>query len=228
MALNIPLLQALDASSGRIPSPFTGEVYILSRTAMELAYTDATRPRASPAKGVLFMTTQRLVFPPEDRAKAGYASIELPFRGMTGGHLRQPIFSCNNSTASCTYYDGMPFTGELGYKIVIKNGGIGVSLPPSTAASVRRGRRQPLPGGEGGRGGGGGGGVAPENPAPDAWANEWGAGNLQGAVAAVDPSDPSRQYLTQPVVEGAGAEGRGTMPPLTERHASAGGLRHRG
>ncbi|OSX74906.1 hypothetical protein BU14_0262s0022 [Porphyra umbilicalis] len=163
MALNIPLLQAPDAPGGRIPSPFTGEVYILSRTAMELAYTDATHRRSSAAKGVLFMTTQRLVFLPEDPAKAGYASIELPFRGMTGEHLHQPIFSCNNLTASCAYYDGMPFTGELSYKIVFKNGGIGVFLPLFNRC-LGAARQAAAAAGGGGWGGGGGGGSPPRAP----------------------------------------------------------------
>lgn len=235
MALNIPLLQAPDAPGGRIPSPFTGEVYILSRTAMELGYTDDAHRRAHPAKGVLFMTTQRLVFLPEDAAKAGYESLELPFRGMTREHLHQPIFSCNNLTAACAYYEGMPFSGELNFKIVFKNGGIGVFLPlfNRCLGAARHAASAAAAAGDYAGGGGGGGGVGavyPEGGAPDAWANEWGAGNLQGAVAAVDPSDPSRLYLTQPVVEGAGAEGRGSMPPLVGGggHASAGGLRHRG
>lgn len=231
MALNIPLLSSPDAPGGRIPSPFTGEVYILSRTAMELGYKDGTH-RVHPSKGVLFMTTQRLVFLPEDAAKAGYESLELPFRGMTRETLHQPIFACNNLTASCAYYEGMPFTGELSFKIVFKNGGIGVFLPlfnRCLGAARQAASAAASAGDHPGGGGEGVGGVLPEGDAPDAWANEWGAGNLQSAVAAVDPSDPSRLYLTQPVVSDAETEGRGSMPPLVEgAHASAGGLRRRG
>lgn len=231
MALNIPLLPSPDAPGGRIPSPFTAEVYILSRTAMEVGYTDDAR-RAHPSKGILFMTTQRLVFLPEDAAKAGYESLELPFRGMTREKLHQPIFACNNLTASCAYYEGMPFSGELNYKIVFKNGGIGVFLPlfNRCLGAARQAASAAAAAGDHAWGGSDGvGGVHPEGDAPDAWANEWGAGNLQSAVAAVDPSDPSRLYLTQPVVESAGTEGRGSMPPLVGgAHASAGGLRRRG
>lgn len=232
MALNIPLLESPHEPGGRIPAPFTGEVYILTRTAMELGYTDDVHRHAHPSKGVLFMTTQRLVFLPEDGAKAGFESLELPFRGMTREVMHQPIFACNNLTASCAYYEGMPFSGELKFKIVFKNGGVGVFLPlfnrclggarhAASAAAVA--------GDHAGGGGEGVGGLFPEGGAPDPWANEWGAGNLQGTVAAMDPSDPSRLYLTQPVVDSAGTEGRGSMPPLVGgAHPSAGGLRHRG
>ncbi|GAB0498305.1 hypothetical protein MMPV_009646 [Pyropia vietnamensis] len=191
------------------------QVYILSRTALEMGYTDDSRRRTNPSKGVLFLTTQRLVFLPEDAIKAGYESLELPLRGMTREVLHQPIFACNNLTASCAYYEGMPFSGELNFKIVFKNGGIGTFLPNfNRCLGAARQAASAAAGNHAGVGGVSSGGVFPEGNAPDAWVNEWGAGNLQGAMAAVDPSDPSRLYLTQPVVQSAGTEGRGSMPQL--------------
>lgn len=224
MALNVPLLPSPDAPGGRIPSPFTGEVYILSRTALEMGYTDDSRRRANPSKGVLFLTTQRLVFLPEDATKAGYESLELPLRGMTREVLHQPIFACNNLTASCAYYENMPFSGELNFKIVFKNGGIGTFLPNFNRClgAARQAASAAAAAGDHA-------GVVPERNTLEAWANEWGADILEDAVAAMDPSDPSLLYLTQPVVQSAGTEGRGSMPQLAGGgHASAGGLRHRG
>lgn len=130
------------------------------------------------------------LFREDDRGKAGCDSFEAPFRGLQDEKFNQPIFGCNNLTATIQYYNEQPFTGGLTTRIDFIEGGVNTFLPlfnnvlTSTRvqmdAEQRRADNVPP--------------VAISQTTPDA--SEF---FPQSNTAFVDPSDPSQIYTTQPV-----------------------------
>lgn len=150
-----------------------------------------------------------------DRGRAACESFEVPFRGLWDERFHQPIFGCNNLTATIQYYDEQPFTGALTMRIDFIEGGVNTFLPTfnNVLISTRRQMAEeanqsnqdnipPVP--------------LSENT-PDA-ADFFPERN----TAFVDPSDPSRIYTTQPVSE---STQRRTDAPTWS--VSGGGLRRR-
>lgn len=213
MALNVPLT---DGPDGRFPLPFPGEVFVLTRDKICLHVKDADLNLKS-LKGRLFVTSMRQVFMPSNLQKSrGVESFELPWRGLWGERFNQPIFGVNNLTADVQYYDEQPFNGELSIRLDFMEGGVNTYLPVfnnilrATRAQLALESRSAA-------------GVVPAPiPGADAAAQapqEYYPGNSE---AFVDPSDPSRIYTTQPVVQDAGR--REQMPKW---NPSAGGMRQR-
>lgn len=126
------------------------------------------------------------------RSKANAESFEVPFRGLWDERFHQPIFSCNNLTATVQYYDDQPFNGDLSIRLDFVEGGVNTFLPvfnnvllaTRVQMDAERRRADNIPP------------VAISDVAPQA--EEYFPHNN---VAFVDPSDPSRIYTTQPVSE---------------------------
>lgn len=149
----------------------------------------------------------------QDRAKAQAESFEMPFRGLLDEKFNQPIFGCNNLTATIQYYDEQPFTGGLTMRLDFIEGGVNTFLPifnnvllatrVQLDAEARSGDNVPP--------------VPISQPIP-ASSDFFPASNM----AFVDPHDPSRIYTTQPMDE---SDERRTDAPTW--NASASGLRRR-
>lgn len=126
------------------------------------------------------------------RAKANAESFEMPFRGLWDERFHQPIFSCNNLTATIQYYDDQPFAGDLTMRLDFVEGGVNTFLPmfnnvllaTRVQMDAERRRADDIPP------------VAISDVAPQA--EEF---FPQNNLAFVDPSDPSRIYTTQPLTD---------------------------
>lgn len=135
-----------------------------------------------------------LMIRPEDQVKARAGTFEMPFRGLWDEKFNQPIFGCNNLTASIQYYDEQPFSGGLTVRIDFVEGGVNTFLPMFN--SVLRNARVQLAQES----------HQQQNSEPvivAATAPPIEAFLPSQNMAFVDPRDPSRIYTTQPVVESA-------------------------
>lgn len=150
------------------------------------------------------------------RMKArGAETFEMPFRGLWDERFNQPIFGCNNLTATIQFYDEQPFQGGLTMKIDFIAGGVNTFLPvfnnvlQATRVQMEQERRladnvTPSP-------------VAISESAPQP--TEY---FPHSNMAFIDPNDPTRIYTTQPAGE---TDDRRTDAPSW--NVSGGGLRRR-
>lgn len=145
------------------------------------------------------------------KGKANAESFEMPFRGLWNERFHQPLFSCNNLTASIQYYDDQPFSGDLSMQLDFVEGGVNTFLPVfnnvlyATRVQMDAERRTadnvpPVA-------------ISSVTPHPEEFFP-------QNNVAFIDPSDPSRIYTTQPASE----QHRADTP---QWNVSAEGLRNR-
>lgn len=189
MAINIPLHHGAD---GPFPLPFQGEAFLLTRDKTRISFKDATRS-VKHLKGRLYMTNLRMVFmvSPNDRAKADCETFEMPFRGLWDEAFHQPIFGCNNLTATIQFYDDQPFSGNLTMRIDFVEGGVNTFLPlfnnvlHATRVQLQREQQaqQYIPPVS----------ISSNTPAPQQYFPNQDA-------AFLDPQDPSRIYTTQPAM----------------------------
>jgi len=143
------------------------------------------------AKGILYLTTTRLVFiagggPPDP---SGLVAFALPFTALAPStEFKQPIFAANHLSGVCA-----GATGEAhAFKLEFKEGGVGTFLPLYFRL-LEYARAVAASGGGGGAGGSGAAAAAADaKPAPPP------AVAQAVATAFVDPSDPSKLFLTQP------------------------------
>lgn len=149
-----------------------------------------------------------------DRQKAnGTETFEMPFRGICDERFHQPIFGCNNLTATIQYYDDQPFQGDLTVRIDFVEGGVNTFLPTfnnvllATRVQMEAERRRA------------------EDVPPMAISDTTPAASEyfpQSNMAFVDPNDPSRIFTTQPA--GNSDERRSDTPSWS---VSGSGLRRR-
>lgn len=129
-----------------------------------------------------------------DRFKSQCESFEMPFRGLWDEKLNQPIFAANNLTATLQFYDNQPFTGDLSFKLIFREGGCNTFLHMFN--NVLRTTRQQLQAER--RLGGTPAPIAAPPSAPPV--EEYMSGHGE---AFVDPQDPSTIYTTQPAQLGS-------------------------
>lgn len=137
----------------------------------------------------------------------------MPFRGLWDESFHQPIFGCNNLTATIQYYDEQPFQGGLTMRIDFVQGGVNTFLPvfnnvlhaTRVQMNVERQQEQHVDPVH----------VQENTPSSTEFFP-------QSNMAFVDPSDPARIYTTQPA---EGVAGRRTDTPSW--NVSGGGLRRR-
>lgn len=139
----------------------------------------------------MFLTNYRLVFVAE-KPKPDLYAVEIPLLFVKQENVSQPIFGANNLSGLCKPVDAPPdATQQLKWKVSFINGGLGTLVPLfySALTYLRR---------------------ATENAA--ARAQEQAAPLADGVAAAVatqpppfmqtalvDPSDPTKIYLTSQV-----------------------------
>lgn len=134
--------------------------------------------------GTIFLTNYRLVFVPKKPTPA-ISAIELPILYIADEKVSQPIFGANNLTGVCTPVDSPPGSSErIKWKLSFTNGGMGTLVPLFYASieylrTTTRRRQQE------------------SAPAPAACMATAPPSFVQTAI--VDPNDPTKVYLTQPV-----------------------------
>lgn len=188
MAANPALVSSLD---GLAPAPFPGETITLARHGVEIAI-DGLRTADGKwsAKGTLWLTDVRMVFVAPSPNADGLQAFDIPLAYITHDKFNQPIFACNNLAGKVwPATEGGGPAGTLPpheYKLYFKEGGVGTLLPlyyrfVSTARLTLQRSRPSAP------------------PASTSAPSAPQAPSSLVATALVDPSDPSKIFLTQPV-----------------------------
>jgi WW domain-binding protein 2 len=143
--------------------------------------------------GVLYLTTARLVFIASTADPSGLVAFALPLAALSADtDFKQPLFSPNNLAGKVSATGGETHS----FKLEFREGGTGTFLPLYfNLLELNRVLAA--------RGGGGGGGSAdagaapaagPPPPAPAPAAPP----KPDVATAFVDPSDPTKLFLTEP------------------------------
>lgn len=83
-------------------------------------------------KGVLYMTTLRLVFvatpPVADLAGHQFSAFDMPVSYISQEKFNQPIFGANNLTGTCEPIAEMGLQGPTTFKLTFRHGGCGTFL----------------------------------------------------------------------------------------------------
>ncbi|EFN55018.1 hypothetical protein CHLNCDRAFT_134845 [Chlorella variabilis] len=191
MAANPPLCQ--DPYYGHtFPLPYHGEQICLSRGCIDIKLEGgALRTRGNNNMRLCFVADK-----PD--TSSGLHAFELPLAFITDEDFKQPIFNANNLSGRCFMVDGGPAGGEaVQWTLYFKDGGVGTFIPfffrscayvRSIASRMQQQQQYQQPAGVG-------------YPPPATAAPEAGAAPPQQLLqtALVDPSDPTKVYLTQPL-----------------------------
>lgn len=187
MALNPPLLPVYQPNSVPFPAPFAGEYICCSREQCHFKL-DGPRNYKFSGGGTAFLTNYRLVFVAKKPA-AGIHAMEFPLVFIDRINVQQPILGANYLHGECKPADSPPNTSEIiKWKLSFTNGGMGTFVRLVFAAveyvkvmsrqQQQQQQQQPPP-------------ATPDlTPTkPPAFLE----------TAFVDPNDPTKIYLTEPV-----------------------------
>eukprot|EP01025_Chloroclados_australasicus_P029046 TRINITY_DN2886_c0_g1_i1.p1 TRINITY_DN2886_c0_g1~~TRINITY_DN2886_c0_g1_i1.p1 ORF type:complete len:223 (+),score=33.62 TRINITY_DN2886_c0_g1_i1:102-770(+) len=195
MTANPALVETLARDT--IPAPFPGESILLQRKGINI---DINGVRTSSGKwqtrGVLYLTTVRMVFVAEKTdQRSGLAAFDLPLVYLQDIKFNQPILGANNLSGEVwPAIEGGGPAGTYpphGFKLYFKEGGVGTFLPlffrSLQNARVWYARTQQQ--------------QQQQQQQPTAQGQEQQEPENMVATAFVDPNDPTRVFLTQPVDE---------------------------
>lgn len=170
MALNIPLL----AAEGE-PVALPGEYFLLMRRDISCSVHVAGSNKLK-SKGVVYLSTKRIVFVAIPAARSRFQSFEAPLTSISGEKFNQPIFGANNLSGVATT-NRLPHPAK--FKITFNAGGVGTFLRLFFPMMER---------------------VHAANEAQrQAFFNQVENGKfVRSQQAYFDPSDPSVVYVTQP------------------------------
>eukprot|EP00884_Botryococcus_braunii_P021645 jgi/Botrbrau1/8164/Bobra.357_2s0010.1 len=188
MTANPALTQGFDGAL--VPTPFTGEVFALARGGIQFVVNEIRSAKGKwDTTGVLYLSNMRLVFVAKKMDNAtGLVAFALPLAYLRNDNFNQPIFGCNNLSGECwPAVDGGGPAGTLPphrFKIYFKEGGVGTFLPLyfRFVAYIREIQKRQA--------------MAPTGSAADAAYS-----SVDMNQAFIDPSDPSKVFLTQPVAD---------------------------
>merc|ERR1712072_862395 len=100
MAANPPLV--LGANGMLTPAPFAGEDFVLGRDGVQIEVDNVrTSSGKWKADGYLFVSHVRMVFVAPKADSSGLQSFDFPLAYVSNEKFNQPIFGCNNLSASC-------------------------------------------------------------------------------------------------------------------------------
>mmetsp|Transcript_11824 Transcript_11824/g.35409 ORF Transcript_11824/g.35409 Transcript_11824/m.35409 type:complete len:217 (-) Transcript_11824:160-810(-) len=178
------------------PAPFQGETLALRREGVEFLV-DGLRTESGKwqAKGALWLSDVRMVFVAAGPVgRDGLQAFDIPLAYVSHDKFNQPVFGCNHLSGKVwPAAEGGGPAGTLpphDYKIWFTNGGVGTLLPlyyrfiRAAAVALQQASRG--------------------QPASPTTASAPSAPQMPSslvATAIVDPSDPSKIFLTQPVDE---------------------------
>mmetsp|Transcript_46067 Transcript_46067/g.76737 ORF Transcript_46067/g.76737 Transcript_46067/m.76737 type:complete len:244 (-) Transcript_46067:466-1197(-) len=183
-------LNPLQMTRGGLPQPMAGELFILQRDGIHFrldGVSDTGVPLKLQAKGVLYVSTLRIVFvtspPPshDARGPGGYVlyAFELPYMGIFEEKFNQPIFGANNLSGSVSALPGGGLLGSARFKITFNEGGVGTFLPMFFSLMAEAHNR------------------LSQDRVPQ-FVEQVRTGTIV-QQAYIDPNDPSVLYITQPV-----------------------------
>lgn len=188
MALNPPLIIGAGVEAP-IPAAVPGELFLLMRKGISGSFTVPGIGKVK-GKGVLYMTTLRLVFvatpPVADKAGHQFSAFDMPVAYISNEKFNQPIFGANNLSGTCEPITEMGLQGPTTFKLTFRHGGCGTFLhsflrlvAESRAAAQRNAAM-----------------------AATAFTQTVVSGQFQ-QQAYVDPNDPSVIFVSQPAAVAA-------------------------
>ncbi|CAG9465725.1 unnamed protein product [Pedinophyceae sp. YPF-701] len=208
MAANPALVRLLHGAAS--PLPFEGERLLMYRTGVELKV-DSVRTRSGTwqASGAVFLSDIRLVFIADREDPSGLCAFDLPLAYIHADTFEQPIFGANHIKGRCwPAVDGGGPGGTLpphDFKLWLKNGGCGTLLPLYLRA-VREAREA----------------MARQRQADEnarQWGGTPGVWDESLRVAFVDPSDPSKVFVSAPPLDPSAPPLR-AAPKYEEKYAA--------
>lgn len=177
-----------------MPVPFINELFVLARDGVEFEVDKipGTNSGCVKAKGTIYLSNIRMVFVPK-KPVGNFLAFDMPLLYVSDEKFHQPIFLCNNISASVEPVVPENENGALysthTIKIRFKDGGCGTFVPlffnliksvrehhQQQTASMAQPRMDPL--------------QAAQTPVDDMMRR-----------AYVDPNDPTRIFLQQPPTE---------------------------
>jgi len=167
-----------------IPAAVPGELFLLMRKGISGTFKVPGIGQVK-GKGVLYMTTLRLVFvatpPVADRSGHQFSAFDMPVSYVSSEKFNQPIFGANNLTGTCEPIAEMGLQGPTTFKLTFRHGGCGTFLH-SFLRLVAESRA-----------------AAQRNAAmvATAFTQQVVSGQFQ-QQAYVDPNDPSVIFVSQP------------------------------
>uniref|UniRef100_A0A7S1X4L9 Uncharacterized protein n=2 Tax=Tetraselmis chuii TaxID=63592 RepID=A0A7S1X4L9_9CHLO len=175
-----------------LPAPFQGEYIVCRRDAIEVSL-DGVNARKGKwtATGALFLSNFRLIYIAKKEDDSGLRAFDLPLAYIRKEDFAQPIFGCNHLKGLVwPVGEGMGPGGSAPphqFKLYFKEGGAGTFLPIYFNLLFRARPRESESMAS-----------ASQPSAPPA---TFGEVNKMVATAFVDPNDPTKIYLSQPVDE---------------------------
>lgn len=163
-------------AAGQQPVPMNGEIFMLSRSG--ISFTAKSGRYKFDAKGDLYLSTLRLVF--VSKGNRDFQGFDIPIATLAEESFNQPIFGANNLSGASPPLEGTGLTETIKWCIYFNNGGVGTFLPLffRILSEMRSRVAQPAVGADG----------------ISAATTEQ---ILQAAY--VDPNDPSKLYVSQPI-----------------------------
>jgi len=161
---------------GQAPVPMNGELFVLSRSGV--SFSAKSGSQKFDGSGDLYLSTLRLVF--VNKGNGALDGFDIPMATLVEESFNQPIFGANNLTGSSPPLDGSGLAGTIKWKVSFNNGGVGTFLPLffRLLNEMRQRMSQPQ--------------SVPQQPS-DAELSQI----LHAAY--VDPNDPSKLYVSQPL-----------------------------
>jgi hypothetical protein len=174
---------ALSSPNGE-PVPMPGEFFVLSRHG--ISFSAKSGSWKGEGRGNLYLSTLRIVFVAQRGGSC--ESFDLPLGTMHNERFNQPIFGANNMTGTSEPLPG-GLTDEIKWTLTFKEGGVGTFLPLFFRLVQEMRRR-----------------MAQESQSQ--YEHNFTAPPVAQQVvqqiigsAYVDPNDPTKLYVSQPVVQ---------------------------
>jgi hypothetical protein len=167
--------------NGSQPAPMANEVFVLARSGIH--FTAKSGRTKAEGSGQLFLSTLRMVFVAEGSSGT---SFDMPLATLYSESFNQPIFGANNLTGKSPPLDLPEGSDHYKWCISFRNGGVGTFLPFFfRLLQEMRSRMQQAAQPQANA-------TVQAEPIPEAIA--------QGLVQAafVDPSDPTKFYISMP------------------------------
>jgi len=155
-----------------------GELFVLSRSGV--SFSAKSGGQKFEGSGDLYLSTLRLVF--VNKGNGSLDGFDLPIATLIEESFNQPIFGANNLTGSSPPLDGSGLSDSIKWKVTFNNGGVGTFLP--LFFRLLNEMRQRM--------------SQPHAATATATLSPLDAQQILHA-AYVDPNDPSKLYVSQPM-----------------------------
>ncbi|CAH9080335.1 unnamed protein product [Cuscuta europaea] len=176
-----------------MPVPFVNEMFVLARDGVEFEVDKIPGPGRVKAKGTIYLSNIRMVFVAKT-AVGIFSAFDMPLLYVSSEKFNQPIFHCNNISASVEPVvpenENRALYSTHSIKIVFKEGGCGTFVPLffNLIKSVREYHRQQQT-------------AAAAQPRMDPLQAAQTPVDEMMRHAYVDPNDPTKIFLQQPTPE---------------------------